>query len=568
MRRRRARRWWCSTRRIWPVSGRRPDRRRRPPGRDDRGADRGADRADGRACSPSPTLDDDLVAALRTLTAEPADLTSTDGFCVGRAQPAAERAAHGCWTPWTCSASPTACSRCSTGTEAAALPARAAQAQRLDRVLARLAAVARRSRYERLRAALRPAARAGGDRHARPGRVPGLRRHGASRVMAAAVDVVEAAGMTVDDRRRTAGTSAPRAALAPLQPRTGRRPAPALRRRHLPRLAAAAAPRGGRVTDVDQVGDPVGAVDALVAGVDPGLSSPGVESRDVVLVTGPWLAGATGVIAALRDRLPEHEFVEADDIRPAEAPTAVVFVVSAVAPIDRIGLRTDRFGRRAHRPGDRGGVQDRRAPRLARRARRQPVARWLRTRGRYADVPWVGVAAAPDMGEPTVDELVDAAARTLADADVEASKQVARVGIPTVSAISRHDKRRGGRRPAGTGDGIARAARRGPAGPPGGEVRAHHRTAQPDPAGPGAAGVLRPQPLHVRAVELEEDASAMTRRRLPEFETYVGARIGEVVGEVEAGITAHLADVATELEMTAPEPPPPRLAADGAARRR
>ncbi len=48
--------------------------------------------------------------------------------------------------------------------------------------------------------------------------------------------------------------------------------------------------------------DPVAAVDALVAGVDPGLSSPGVESRDVVLVTGPWLAGATSLIAALRDR--------------------------------------------------------------------------------------------------------------------------------------------------------------------------------------------------------------------------------------------------------------------------
>ena len=70
------------------------------------------------------------------------------------------------------------------------------------------------------------------------------------------------------------------------------------------------------MTGVDQAGDPIGAVDALVAGVDPGLSSPEVESRDVVLVTGPWLAGATGLIAALRDRLPEHEFVEAEERRP------------------------------------------------------------------------------------------------------------------------------------------------------------------------------------------------------------------------------------------------------------
>ena len=57
--------------------------------------------------------------------------------------------------------------------------------------------------------------------------------------------------------------------------------------------------------------------------------------------------------------------------------------------------------------------------------------------------------------------------------------------------------------------------------------------------------------------ELQEDASSMTRRRLPEFETYVGTRVGEVVDEVEAGITEHLSDVATELELTAPEPPPP-----------
>ena len=38
--------------------------------------------------------------------------------------------------------------------------------------------------------------------------------------------------------------------------------------------------------------------------------------------------------------------------------------------------------------------------------------------------------------------------------------------------------------------------------------------------------------------ELQEDASSMTRRRLPEFETYVGTRVGEVVDEVETGITS------------------------------
>jgi hypothetical protein len=57
--------------------------------------------------------------------------------------------------------------------------------------------------------------------------------------------------------------------------------------------------------------------------------------------------------------------------------------------------------------------------------------------------------------------------------------------------------------------------------------------------------------------ELQEDASSMTRRRLPDFEAYVGTRVGEVVDDVEAGVTQHIADLATELGLTPPEPPPP-----------
>ena len=49
----------------------------------------------------------------------------------------------------------------------------------------------------------------------------------------------------------------------------------------------------------------------------------------------------------------------------------------------------------------------------------------------------------------------------------------------------------------------------------------------------------------------------MTRRRLGEFESYVRTRAGEVVDEVDEGITKHLGDVATELGLSAPEPPPP-----------
>ena len=48
----------------------------------------------------------------------------------------------------------------------------------------------------------------------------------------------------------------------------------------------------------------------------------------------------------------------------------------------------------------------------------------------------------------------------------------------------------------------------------------------------------------------------MSRRRLGEFEPYVRTRAGEVVDEVDEGITKHLGDVATELGLSAPAPPP------------
>jgi len=141
-------------------------------------------------------LDDDLVAALRTLTAEPADLTSTDGFAkAGHRLSQSVRVrlldaldlfgiAHGVLA-------------LQQGTEAAALPAVMRRLSRLDRVLARLAAVGAAARYERLRAALvRLHAMAATG-------TPDLAEFLACddtviAVMAAAVDVVEAAGMPVE----------------------------------------------------------------------------------------------------------------------------------------------------------------------------------------------------------------------------------------------------------------------------------------------------------------------------------------------------------------------------------
>lgn len=310
------------------------------------------------------------------------------------------------------------------------------------------------------------------------------------------------------------------------------------------------------MTDVDQAGDPIGAVDALVAGVDPGLSSPGVESRDVVLVTGPWLAGATELIAALRDRLPEHEFVETEDIRAADAPAAVVFVVSAVAPIaesdcaliDLAAQHTDLVI---------GAVSKIDVHRSWRDVLAEDSSRLAAHAERYREVPWVGVAAAPDLGEPNVDELVELLRSRLDDVDVKRRNRLRAWESRLQTVISRHDR---------DGVGADRQARVTALRQRRETVLRERRIAKSErtialrsqiqQARVQLAYFARNRCTSVRS-ELQEDASSMTRRRLPQFETYVGTRVGEVVSEVEAGITRHLSDVATELDLTPPEPPLP-----------
>jgi hypothetical protein len=141
-------------------------------------------------------LDDELVAALHALTAEPADLTSTDAFLAARhSLPLSVRArmldtldlfgiAHGVLA-------------LQQGTRAEALPAALRRLSQIDRVMARLAAVSAEVHYRRVRSALvqlRAMAARG---------TPGLADflssdEAAVAVMAAAVEVVQAAGLTVD----------------------------------------------------------------------------------------------------------------------------------------------------------------------------------------------------------------------------------------------------------------------------------------------------------------------------------------------------------------------------------
>ncbi|MFL6085394.1 MAG: hypothetical protein ACJ74F_19815 [Mycobacterium sp.] len=307
--------------------------------------------------------------------------------------------------------------------------------------------------------------------------------------------------------------------------------------------------------------DPVAAADAVVAAVDPGLSSPGVESRDVVLVTGPWLAGTTSLIDALRERMPEHTFVESDELGPTHAPAAVVFVVSAIAPlsesdcalVDLAANYTDLIIGVVAKIDAHRNWRDVLAADRAQLAARAP---------RYQHVQWVGAAAAPDLGEPRLDELVGVLRRRLTDPDVQRRNRLRAWEVRVQTVIDRYQSDADGsdRQARVTAlrrkrDDILRGRR----------LSKSERTialrSQIQQARVQLTYFARNRCTSVRA-ELQEDASNMGRRRLGQFEGYVRTRAEEVMAEVDEGITTHLGDVATELGLLAPVPPLPLAASE------
>lgn len=302
------------------------------------------------------------------------------------------------------------------------------------------------------------------------------------------------------------------------------------------------------------VQDPIAAADALVASVDPGLNSPGVETRDVILVTGPWLAGTSSVLAALRERMPEHTFVEPDDLPAGEAPKAVVFVVSAAAPVTESDCALLDLASRytdlvvgavskidAHRNWR--DVLEVDAKTLAARSRR------------YEQMPWAGVSAAPDLGEPQLDELADALDERLADPDMLRRNRLRAWEARLEAVIGRYEA---------DASGADRKARVDTLRERRTEVNRTRRLAKTE-----RSIALRSQLQQARVqlgyfarnrcssvrTELQEDVAVLGRRRIGEFDSYVRARCDDVVGEVDEGVTVHLGDVASELGLVAPAAP-------------
>jgi len=287
-------------------------------------------------------------------------------------------------------------------------------------------------------------------------------------------------------------------------------------------------------------------VDALVLAVHPDLPPPAVTRADVVLVSGPWLAGTTGVITALRERLPRHTFAEPAELRPGTVPVAVVFVVSATAPLtesdcallDVAAADTDAV------IGVVTKIDVHRTWRDVLDADRRIAAAHA---PRYGGMPWVGAAAAPDLGAPVVDDLVDAVEQALADESLRRRNHLRAWETRLNSLVRRHEHE-----VSGAGREVRLAALRE-------ERSAAVRQARLDKTERAIAVRTRMQQARVQLsyfarsrcaavrTELQEDAASTTRRKLGMFTDHVQRRFGEVVADVDDALARQLNDVVAEL---------------------
>ncbi|WP_235571475.1 hypothetical protein [Mycobacterium sp. Root265] len=298
-------------------------------------------------------------------------------------------------------------------------------------------------------------------------------------------------------------------------------------------------------------------LDARMSALAPGLTPPRPVPGAAVLVIGPWLAGVTSLAAALRERMPEREFVEAEERAPDIAPVAVVFAVSAVAPLAEsdcgvlegavrhtdlvVGALTKIDVHRDWRAvlsADAGAVGAR-IPRLG-------------------GMPWVGVAAAPANGRPHLDGLVAVLREALSDDTLVRRNRLrtwethlsdligaASEAAADAEAAALHRRREDILRDAR----LSRSER---------TIALRSRIQQ---ARVQLGYFARNRCASVRT-ELSEDAATwgglpwVGRRRADDFQTHVAGRAAVVVAEVDSGVTEQFRDIAAELGLAAPPAPP------------
>jgi len=298
-------------------------------------------------------------------------------------------------------------------------------------------------------------------------------------------------------------------------------------------------------------------VDAMVAGLYHDIGAGVIaQTRDVILVTGPWLAGSTSVADALRQRMPDRTFVDADELDDGDAPAAVVYVASAVAPLTEsdCGLLDSAAANTELVIGAVSKIDVHRGWRDAVAANQAAVAAHDK---RYAAMVWTAVAAAPELGEPRIGALVDALEEGLSDPNLPRRNRLRAWETRLTHALRRHEAAAAGAgreaRVTALRQDRSEALRQRRLERSERSIALRSRVQQ---AKVQLTYFARSRCASVRG-ELAEDAAALTRRRLPEFEAYVGKRADEVASEVRDGVRAQLADLATEFQLTPPKSAPP-----------
>ena len=273
-------------------------------------------------------------------------------------------------------------------------------------------------------------------------------------------------------------------------------------------------------------------------------------SATVVLVTGPPFAGVSTLVSALRNALPGHRIVE-----HADEPDAVVFTVSAAAPVVDSDLRIlDDAGRGADlvigvvtkidAHADWRAVSDDACEVVQRHA------------ARYRSMEWVGVAAEPCAGHPVLDELVDllmsgldsptlARRNRLRAAESALCDQIDALGAPDTVAVALHRRRDEAVR---TAQCLSTVQAR--------DLRARVQQARID----------LNQQVHRRCGELRAALAekAAGWRRGVDLRAAAVERANLIATELDAAATARVRQIAGELGLSAPTAEPSRVVTDPA----
>lgn len=299
--------------------------------------------------------------------------------------------------------------------------------------------------------------------------------------------------------------------------------------------------------------DPAARVDAMVAAVGPNLGPPAISRRDVVLVTGPWLAGVSSVAAALRQRM-QRTFVESGELGAADAPTGVVFVVSASAPmtasdcmlLDAAAENTDAVVAVVAKIDVHFGWREVLSANRDKLAGHAP---------RYGKVPWVGVAAAPELGAQQVDDLIVTVAAQLADSDLARRNRLRAWDSRLQTVAQRFDR---------DADGAGRQARVDALRDERSTALRQRRQSRSERT-ITARGQIQQAKVQLsysarnRAAalrgELQEKVAALSRRQVPGFADAARTRLDEVAGEIAEAGDAHLAEVAAAMGVSLDLPP-------------